>query len=51
VIGYAFGNAVQQVLGAVRDYEKHALIGLALLGCLIGLVHWLRHTRVRQRGR
>jgi membrane protein DedA with SNARE-associated domain len=50
LIGYAFGHAAERLLGTVRVYEKHALVGLAVLGCAIGLVHWLRRARTRQGG-
>ncbi len=45
VIGYAFGQGAERLLGTVREYEKGALIALAVLGCAIGLVHWLRRAR------
>lgn len=45
VIGYAFGHGAERLLGTVREYEKDALIALAVLGCAIGLVHWLRRAR------
>jgi membrane protein DedA with SNARE-associated domain len=48
-IGFAFGHGAERVLGTVRDYEKDALIGLAVLGCVVGVVHWMRRSR-EQRG-
>ncbi len=48
VIGYAFGHGAERALGTVRDYEKDALIGLAVLGCVIGLAHWLRRARAHR---
>jgi membrane protein DedA with SNARE-associated domain len=50
VIGYAFGHGAERVLGTVRDYEKDALIGLAVLGCAVGLVHWIRRARAHRGG-
>jgi membrane protein DedA with SNARE-associated domain len=51
VIGYAVGPAAERIVGTVRDYEKDALIGLAVLGCVIGLVHWMRRARAHRAGR
>ena len=51
VIGYAFGHGAERVLGTVRDYEKDALVALAVFGCVIGLVHWLRRARAHRAGR
>jgi membrane protein DedA with SNARE-associated domain len=48
VIGYAFGHGAERALGTVRDYEKDALIGLVVLGCVIGLAHWLRRARAHR---
>jgi membrane protein DedA with SNARE-associated domain len=51
LIGYAFGHAAERVLGTVREYEKDALIALAVLGCVIGVVHWLRRSKAQRAGR
>jgi membrane protein DedA with SNARE-associated domain len=47
-IGYALGRGAERVLGTLRDYEKHALIGLALAGCTVGLVHAIRRARAHR---
>jgi membrane protein DedA with SNARE-associated domain len=51
MIGYAFGHGAERLLGTVREYEKGVLVGLAVLGCMLGLVHWLRRRRARGAGR
>jgi membrane protein DedA with SNARE-associated domain len=51
VIGYAFGHSAERVLGTLRGYEKHALLALAVFGCAVGLVHWMRRARANRRGR
>jgi membrane protein DedA with SNARE-associated domain len=48
VIGYAFGHGAERVLGTLRGYEKLALLGLAVVGCVVGLVHWLRRARAHR---
>lgn len=45
-LGYVGGQGAERLVGALRQYEKGALVALAVLGCLVGLVHWLRRARV-----
>lgn len=47
-LGYLGGQGAERVFGALLHYEKGALVSLAVLGCLVGLVHWARRTRVER---
>jgi membrane protein DedA with SNARE-associated domain len=45
VVGYLFGQQAERLFGSVRNYEKHALVAVAVVGCLVGLAHWMRRAR------
>lgn len=46
-LGFLFGEALEEVLGKVRPYETHILLGLVLMGALVWVIReWrLFHPR------
>jgi len=41
--GYLFGNVLEIIIGDINHYELEILTAMALVGCVVWLVHFYRH--------